>query len=119
MLKRRFPSKTDRINMHICFLIERLVTKTPIENYENLDAFEAEQQEFINIKNESFHTLVSYYNVELPVSETAYLYEYIKNDVKVEGNENHLITTLAKKAEIMKTLSDKDVNIERRALCKD
>ena len=64
MLKRRFLSKTViGINMHICFLIERLVTKTPIENYENLDAFEAEQQEFINIVNESFHTLVSHYNV--------------------------------------------------------
>ena len=89
MLKRRFLSKTViGINMHICFLIERLVTKTPIENYENLDAFEAEQQEFINIVNESFHTLVSHYNVELPVSEIAYLHEYIKNDVKVEGNEN-------------------------------
>ena len=36
MLKRRFLSKTViGINMHICFLIERLVTKTPIENYEN------------------------------------------------------------------------------------
>lgn len=89
MLKRRFLSKTViGINMHICFLIERLVTKTPIENYENLDAFEAEQQEFINIVNESFRTLVSHYNVELPVSEIAYLHEYIKNDVKVEGNEN-------------------------------
>ena len=34
--------------------------------------FEAEQQEFINIVNESFRTLVSHYNVELPVSEIAY-----------------------------------------------
>jgi len=46
------------------------------------------RQEFINIVNESFRTLVSHYNVELPVSEIAYLHEYIKNDVKVEGNEN-------------------------------
>ena len=83
MLKRRFLSKTViGINMHICFLIERLVTKTPIENYENLDAFEAES----GGKRESI-----------------------------------LITTLSgqSKAEIMKTLSDKDVNIGKELLCKD
>lgn len=89
MLKRKFLSKTViGINMHICFLIERLVTKTPIENYEDLDAFKTEQHEFIDIVNESFHTLLSNYNVELPVSEIAYLHEYIKNDVEVEGNDN-------------------------------
>ena len=74
--------------MHICFLIERLVTKTAMEKYKDLESFEAEQKEFIDIVTESFHTLLSHYNVELPISEIAYLYEYIKNDVEVEENEN-------------------------------
>ena len=89
MLKRKFLSKTViGINMHICFLIERLVTKTAMEKYKDLESFEAEQKEFIDIVTESFHTLLSHYNVELPISEIAYLYEYIKNDVEVEENEN-------------------------------
>lgn len=89
MLKRKFLSKTViGINLHICFLIERLVTKTPVENYENLTLFEKNQQQFIDIVHESFHTLLSHYNVELPISEIAYLYEYVENDVEVEGNEN-------------------------------
>ena len=89
ILKRKFLSKTViGINMHICFLIERLVTKTQIENYKNIDGFAKENQEFIRAVNESFHTLLSHYNVEIPLSEVAYLYEYIKNDIEVEGNEN-------------------------------
>lgn len=89
MLKQKFLSKTViGINMHICFLIERLVTKTPIEKYKDLEIFKEEQQEFVNIVNECFHTLLKHYNVELPISEIAYLYEYIQNDVEVEGNEN-------------------------------
>lgn len=69
-------------------MIERLVTKTQIENYKNIDGFAKENQEFIRAVNESFHTLLSHYNVEIPLSEVAYLYEYIKNDIEVEGNEN-------------------------------
>ena len=48
--------------------------------------------------------------------------KYIKNDVKSGGKrESILITTLSgqSKAEIMKTLSDKDVNIGKELLCKD
>lgn len=90
MLKRKFLSKTVvGINMHICFLIERLVTKTPIEKYKEIERFKGEQQEFIRIVNESFRTLLEQYNVKLPDSEIAYLFEYIKNDVEVEENENN------------------------------
>lgn len=88
-LQRKFMSKTIiGINMHICFLIERLVTKTPIENYKDIDKFIKEQKVFIDIVSESFQTLLEHYNVELPISEIAYLYEYILNDVEVEVNEN-------------------------------
>lgn len=89
MLKRRFLSKTIiGINMHTCILIERLVTKTPVNNYTDLDTFVEENKEFIDIVNTSFKELLNNYNVELPLSEVAYLYEYVKHDEGVDRDDN-------------------------------
>ncbi|WP_207650907.1 PRD domain-containing protein [Lactonifactor longoviformis] len=88
MLKRKFLSKTIiGINMHICFLIERLVTKTPIETYEGIDEFIQNHQNFIRIVKESFCTLLGHYNVEIPVNEIAYLYEYICSDYEMSEED--------------------------------
>ena len=78
--------------LHICFLIERLVTKTPIEKYKEIEKFKGEQQEFIRIVNESFRTLLEQYNVKLPDSEIAYLLSLI-----------HISTTLRLTAECSTT----------------
>ncbi|POP30713.1 hypothetical protein C3B58_19850, partial [Lactonifactor longoviformis] len=75
------------INMHICFLIERLVTKTPIETYEGIDEFIQNHQNFIRIVKESFCTLLGHYNVEIPVNEIAYLYEYICSDYEMSEED--------------------------------
>lgn len=89
MMKRKFLSKTIvGINMHVCFLIERLVTKTPIKTYRDLEEFQMCHTDFIEAVNESFRTLLNHYYVELPVSEIAYLYYYIENDIQVEESEN-------------------------------
>ncbi|MBW4847377.1 MAG: sigma 54-interacting transcriptional regulator [Lachnospiraceae bacterium] len=63
--------------VHLCCLIERLVTKTPIENYYNLDVFEREHEEFIRIVRACFDELTAHYRVEIPAGEIAYLYDYI------------------------------------------
>lgn len=75
------------IYIHICCLMERLVTKTPITDYENLENFMREQQEFIHLLTESFRELTSQYNVELPISEIAYLHDYVGHDANVTAKE--------------------------------
>lgn len=64
--------------VHLCCLIERLVTKTPIENYHNLEQFEQEHGDFILMVQECFGDLASHYKVVLPASEIAYIYDYIR-----------------------------------------
>lgn len=81
----RFRSKTIiGINIHVCFLVERLVMKEAIESYSDLEAFEKEHGRFISMIQEAFYRLTREYNVELPLVEIAYLYQYIANDTKEE-----------------------------------
>lgn len=89
IMKRKFQSKTIvGIYIHICFLVERLVTKTALDNYKDLSNFIEHHQEFIKEVNQSFETMMKHYNVELPVCEIAYLYEYIENDAMKEDEQN-------------------------------
>ncbi len=71
------------IYIHICCLMERLVTKTPITAYANAENFERDNQDFIRLLTESFEELTSQYNVEIPVSEIAYLFDYVRHDQHV------------------------------------
>lgn len=90
IMNRRFKSRTIvGIYIHICFLVERLVTKTALDKYENLSTFIEQKQSFIEDVNRSFDTMLTHYNVKLPVSEIAYLYEYIENDGN-KGDEDDL-----------------------------
>ena len=84
-LKRKFLSKTIvGVNMHICFLIERLVTKKTVEEYYDIPGFINSNSEFIEVVNECFASILEHYKVTLPINEIAYLYEYIKNDISVK-----------------------------------
>ena len=71
--------------VHLCCLVERLVTKTAIENYEDLEYFEEHHQDFIGEVRESFKGISNHYKVELPVSEIAYIYDYINMNSKNKG----------------------------------
>lgn len=62
--------------VHLCCMVERLVTKTAMENYQDLESFQREHKEFIAQVKESFRDIASHYKVEIPVSEIAYLYDY-------------------------------------------
>ena len=63
--------------VHLCCLVERLVTKTSIENYQDLDEFQRKHGDFIGWARECFQDISNHYKVELPVSEIAYIYDYI------------------------------------------
>ncbi len=80
-----FRSKTIiGINIHVCFLVERLVMKQPTQTYSDIEAFQKEHKEFSDLIYEAFYQLMKEYNVEIPMVEIAYLYHYIANDAKEE-----------------------------------
>ena len=59
VMQKKFQSRTIiGIYIHICFLVERLVTKTAIEIYENLDDFANNHSDFIEQVNQSFDSML-------------------------------------------------------------
>lgn len=64
--------------VHISYLIERLVKKNSIKTHNGLDKFMREQIEFIKIVKESFSVVEKHYSVEIPVSEIAYIYDFVE-----------------------------------------
>lgn len=69
---------TTGLYVHLCCLVERLVTRTPIESYPDEDAFVREHADFVAAFHESFSDISRRYRVEVPVSEIAYVYAYIQ-----------------------------------------
>ena len=63
--------------IHISCLIERLLTDRVIGTLDNIDEFVQDNQEFIRKMKRSFMNLENNYTVEIPVSEIAYIYDYI------------------------------------------
>ena len=80
--------------LHISCLIERLITDKYITNYDNLKIFEAHEQDFIKIVKKAFNELEKHYCVEIPVSEIAYIYDYIYRLSSVEGNRQSVEDSL-------------------------
>ncbi len=65
--------------VHICCLIERLVTKQAITAFDD-ENFEKNHNDFIILLRKSMKSVEDFYNVQIPVEEIEYIYEYIKND---------------------------------------
>ena len=65
--------------VHICCLIERLVTHKSIEIYSNRNFLE-EEPLFIECVKKSFSDVEKFYNVEIPIEEIGYIYDYVKNN---------------------------------------
>jgi sigma-54 dependent transcriptional regulator of gfr operon len=75
-----FKNKTIvGLYIHICCLVERLITDRYMVTYESLEDFEKKNVEFIKIVRDSFRDVEKYYGVGIPVAEIGYLYEYIYN----------------------------------------
>lgn len=65
--------------IHICCLVERLITDRYIVNYEDIGTLERDHKDFIRIVQEAFKGVEKYYGVGIPAAEIGYLYEYIYN----------------------------------------
>lgn len=66
--------------IHMSCLIERLITKSYITTYFNIEDFKKNNQEFIDIVRESANPIETYFSVEIPVEEMGYIYDYINNN---------------------------------------
>ena len=86
-LKKSIDARTRiGIYIHICFLIERLVTKNEIHVDKDItEAFLEKNKRFIQITEQSFHNMLESYSVQLPVSEIKYLYDYIYIEEEQHG----------------------------------
>lgn len=66
--------------VHICCLIERLVTQNECSDYIGLDVFEKEHTDFIQHVREAFADVEKFYRIRIHVAEIGYIYDYIKNN---------------------------------------
>lgn len=63
--------------VHLCCLVERLVTHSALENYSDVDMFVRDHGDFVSAFNRSFEDIARQYNVEVPPAEIAYVFDYI------------------------------------------
>lgn len=80
--------------LHISCLIERLITDKYITRYDELDTFVKTQAAFIQIVKKAFANLERHYCVEIPVSEIAYIYDYVYRLKIVERNDGSVEDSL-------------------------
>ena len=75
--------KVIGIYVHLCGLIERLVTKNFVDTHPQSEIFANKYPEFIEWFRESFKELCQRYRVEIPISEIAYVHDFIYSNQTV------------------------------------
>lgn len=73
--------------VHISCLIERLIISRHVVRYEKIDAFLSEHADFVALVKTAFAQVEKIYNVDIPIDEIAYIYEYIYNRRGASVNE--------------------------------
>lgn len=71
------PAATIGLYVHLCCLVERLVTKTAVDAYTGEEDFVRGNAAFIEAFRTSFSKISTHYRVEVPTSEIAYVHDYI------------------------------------------
>ena len=69
------------IYIHVCILVERLVTKTGLIEHDNATAeFVSQHSDFIQKAKESFSQVEQHYNIMIPEAEMKYLYAFLSKE---------------------------------------
>lgn len=66
--------------IHISTLVERLIMNKYLDKYENIEEFEKNNYEFIRVVKKAFKDIEVKYNVVIPISEIAYIYDCLCKD---------------------------------------
>ncbi len=75
----KIPEKTlIGLYVHVCCFVERMVTRMPVRTHKDLESFQTDGQEFIQKFLAAFERIAGHYNIEIPMSEIAYIYDYIE-----------------------------------------
>lgn len=67
--------------VHLCGMIERLVTKNFVETYPDLDRFSSEHNDFIDCFRKAFEDMSRRYRVKIPDSEIAYVHHMLNVEI--------------------------------------
>lgn len=67
--------------IHLCCMVERLVTKEPITNKEDLDEFIVKHKDFIDIARKSMKKTCDHYGIQIEIAEIAYLFDFVREDI--------------------------------------
>lgn len=71
--------------IHICCMIERLVSKDAIlDSGEHIERFKKEHEEFINLTNISFSQISKVYSITITIEEIHYIYKFFNDDKEEE-----------------------------------
>lgn len=65
------------VYVHLCGLIERLITKNFVEDAPDAERFASERAEFVRCFREAFADMARRYRVEIPVSEISYVHHML------------------------------------------
>ena len=85
LIRYKIPEKTlIGLYVHVCCFVERMVTRMPVRTHEDLERFQTEEQEFIRKFLAAFEKIAGHYNIEIPMSEIAYIYDYIEMSKTVQ-----------------------------------
>ncbi|MCH3956936.1 MAG: PRD domain-containing protein [Olsenella sp.] len=76
--------------VHLCGLIERLVTKNFVETYPDAETFERNYHDFIDWFRQAFDEMCRRYRVEIPVTEIAYVYHMLMTPQEKGGHKNSI-----------------------------
>ncbi len=75
--------------VHVCCLVERLVTREGIGDYhKTIDSCPKEFQKFYKQIKYAFNMIEKYYRVEIPIEEIEYIEIYIRNMLSSTNNED-------------------------------
>lgn len=74
--------------VHLCCLVERLVTRSAFEPYACDEGFDESHADFIELFNEGFRGVAAHYRVAVPVSEIAYVFDYVRHGSSLKGGDD-------------------------------
>lgn len=74
--------------VHLCCLVERLVTRSAFEPYPCDEGFDKKHADFVELFYEGFKGVAAHYRVAVPVSEVAYVYDYVRHGGLLRGGDD-------------------------------
>lgn len=71
--------------MHLCFMMERIILKEPNMDYPDLDNLRQCYGHFIRIVQDALSEIQHYYQIKIPDSEIGFIYDILKNRIKIRS----------------------------------